>query len=874
MNENLVRLGVLESYGVRWSADDFARDIVQNFYDSTPDFSLVRLVVDKNSRTVVVAGPHGFDIDLLCYVGATTKHDGSTVGGFGEGFKICALIGVRDFGVAMSAGTGSHSLEVTFAPTSIGRELCYRITTLPEPESGSWVRLENCSDVVLGAFDRVVNVFRWDGNRHIGPILASTEDGALAIALSNVSPMGEIYYRRQYRGKMRFWSVNRQTPAVTLIHDAVLDEIEGDRDRRDVPVRPIARALGKQLPPDGLHRVFLHLEYTWEYGHDCLGGLLEGAKDRGLQLEWPPDWLVRAHPDPHNFNDLAKRQGYRLAVTGLAHVGMRRVDQRFGTGLETRQPTDLERARLAVTVDLYRDLVGKSPKTNRFEVYDSQHAAVLGQHLGDRVLVGAHLVAQGFDAVASTVIHELAHDAGPEDSERFHRRLGNALRGILRQPDRVQKARERFEKVTEADAPPLKTDDPVAESQSLEEKRKSYPWLRKNAWMESADPDNGWPVAVFVPVGFPPLVDILKRIDDAASAVQMEYIVIPFPTQFPTTCIKEKLPGLPWIRICGVDVGEDTHEPGYRARSWDGELVPPVELLTAAFLKAKETVPFKKRMERITVAVPTPESELSFEQRRAKHLANCRTAVSLTWSGWSQTNPPAWSKGMQHAAFSVFLRNDWSETPPDDVPTQIKPILQLAIDYARKLRAEDVQFESGDEFEESAMATAQGLSVAVYLEREDEGDPDRAADVFHRFRAITNDLLSTPIPDIARNECLKRTVGLITHTTNQFQEWARPLAVDSLEDIYTTAKNAVLAFCSELEDDDIPIHRWEYQFYLWARQYAEATETQLNSEKKSDPPTLSEAEVGEIWLQICNDTGNPVLATQTIMDLTKKDTAP
>ncbi len=114
---------------------------------------------------VEIRGPETFDIDLLAYIGATTKTSGRTVGGFGEGFKICALIGARDFGLSITAGSGAHEIAVFFDPVPLGRELCYRVTTREgDPLSGSYVRLEGCDDATLSAFRAAPAMFRHPDN--------------------------------------------------------------------------------------------------------------------------------------------------------------------------------------------------------------------------------------------------------------------------------------------------------------------------------------------------------------------------------------------------------------------------------------------------------------------------------------------------------------------------------------------------------------------------------------------------------------------------------------------------------------------------------------------------------------------------------------
>ena len=145
MQPRTVRLAILDTYGVSWSRETFARDLLQNFFDAAPDFRDVALDVHDvrpGEGTVEIRGPVAFDVDLLAYIGATTKTTGKTAGGFGEGFKICALVGVRDLGLAMTAGVGAHALEVVLDPVPLGRELCYRLTPLDPPLAGSFVRLD------------------------------------------------------------------------------------------------------------------------------------------------------------------------------------------------------------------------------------------------------------------------------------------------------------------------------------------------------------------------------------------------------------------------------------------------------------------------------------------------------------------------------------------------------------------------------------------------------------------------------------------------------------------------------------------------------------------------------------------------------------
>src|SRR5262249_48292142 len=158
-----------------------------------------------------IFGPTRFDLDLLAYVGATTKNDGSTVGGFGEGFKVCALVALRDFGLELFAGSGGTEIRAVLLPTKLGRELCYRARAAPRRRAvghghvaGAWVRLEECDDACFDAFHAARDRFRHADNPKIGDVIASDDTGSAAIAVTSLG-WGEIYYRRQERGTIRWW---------------------------------------------------------------------------------------------------------------------------------------------------------------------------------------------------------------------------------------------------------------------------------------------------------------------------------------------------------------------------------------------------------------------------------------------------------------------------------------------------------------------------------------------------------------------------------------------------------------------------------------------------------------------------------------------
>ncbi len=377
MTSRVARLSILDTYGVRWSHDTFARDLLQNFFDSTADFRAIAIDVapGEDGQGAAAwwrsAGPETFDIELLAYIGATTKTSGRTAGGFGEGFKICALIGARDFGLTITAGSGAHELAVFFDPVPLGRELCYRVTSREEaPLAGSYVRLEGCDAACIAAFQAAPAMFRHPDNPRLQQPIVVDEAAGVGVYAASDGTDGELYYRRQLRGRARFYTATEGRP-ITLAHDGILDELEGDRDRRDLPALPLAEAVGQKLSPEDLHRVILHLMPFWKFGNEVLSGLLSAAVARKLRYPWPARWLARSAKRP-GLVEFAERQGYFIALATFAELGMPTPDQHY-TSLETRPPTPRERGQFAVVRDLYGGSWWGSPaSTTRFEVFSSE----------------------------------------------------------------------------------------------------------------------------------------------------------------------------------------------------------------------------------------------------------------------------------------------------------------------------------------------------------------------------------------------------------------------------------------------------------------------------------------------------------------------
>ena len=737
-----VRLSLLDTYGVRWDRSTFVRDVLQNFFDATPDFRDVRVAIDRKARTVEVSGPATFDLELVAYIGATTKRDGTTAGAFGEGFKICALLALRDFGLTMMAGSGADDLRVLLDPIALGRELCYDVNQRATPFPGSYVRFEGCDDATLAAFETGTSSFRYVGNGKLLAPLAEGLAGAVAVYPPLRRGCGEIYYRRQLRGLVHFYPGDHD-PSLSLVHDPPIDALEGDRDRRDLPARPVADAIAMALDPPALLAVFLHMKQAWAHGHEVLYAFIAAASRRGLRFDWPRGWLARAAED-HGINGLAERMGFHLAISAFAKLGMPVTSDHFKTDLATRPPGPLEAARLQVLAQLYADLNGGRPcKTTAFEVFDdAARAAVMGQHLGASVLVGAHLVAAGFDAAAGTTLHELAHETGGETSPAFLGRLEGLLASAIRRPDTVARARERYAAVTQADAPPpppppppkLAAYDPLAAGHAE---------LRHHGGV--------W-CCVFAPPAFPPLEAVAAALMTAAAQAQVAVFLLVVEVTNQAEADLHGVPGIPTLRVSGADV-EDTAKasvPGYYLRTY-GEparlaLCPAVGDIAQALSRSVEQGLIGDRSRSRHMAslghVPSKAPPRPTREDKADEL---RLALEELLCGRDGDGLRGfWAAGKRHAVQAV------ADTLADD-PRATSELVALgkeqimeAIRRSRELRRVDKDFDDADDLETATMGTAQGALVAAWFTAPEPGR-EAGERAFHELRALTARLLDLPV---------------------------------------------------------------------------------------------------------------------------------
>lgn len=353
----IVRLGILETYKVRWNAMTVARDVVQNFFDEVDDFGRVVIDIDASAKRVTVSGPSEVAFDYLRYIGATTKAavEKRTAGGFGEGFKICALVVSRDFGAQMEAGSRGFKLNVQFEPSKLGRELAYEITEVPETP-GSFVTISQAPKRLLEAFGEVKDEFRHPANSRLCSPLFVDETKGVGVWYAARKGRADIFYRKQRRGIVKYG----KGFGLTMAYDGRLDTAEGDRDRRDIrTLKPVLKAIVAALPSETLKTMVQYLKSYWQRGHQVLTLCVQELGRRKETMVFSPRWV--ANKRYGYVAEELQRLGLRSAIAVFAEVGMPTVEAVLAGNSTPRAPTPVEEARIAVARDFYISLTGHLP---------------------------------------------------------------------------------------------------------------------------------------------------------------------------------------------------------------------------------------------------------------------------------------------------------------------------------------------------------------------------------------------------------------------------------------------------------------------------------------------------------------------------------
>ena len=222
-----VTSSVTTNWGVSWSEEMIARDIIQNFRDANKDdISSVKIDIIKDS--VYISAPTEFDLRALFYIGSNKKNDDSQIGEFGEGAKV-AFVSLFKKGVDYPISISGNNACIISVGDPIGDDLDLRPLVYNFFEinslSGSHFFLKTYNQELKDAFKFGLNNFWYEQNPLLGEKLDQHND--ISFYRSN-EKHGSIFYGGIYRAAIK------DIPLVVNINKkyAVIEKkINQDRDR-------------------------------------------------------------------------------------------------------------------------------------------------------------------------------------------------------------------------------------------------------------------------------------------------------------------------------------------------------------------------------------------------------------------------------------------------------------------------------------------------------------------------------------------------------------------------------------------------------------------------------------------------------------------
>jgi len=455
---------VTTSWGVRWNEAQIARDLLQNFYDANRD-ELQAVSATLNGGDVRIAGPAGFDLERLFYLGSEKTRD--DIGQYGEGFKAAAMCLLRDHGVSPVGVSGKMLVHVrladSFAANTKLRPLIYDFYTIAPDYPGAMLLLPGCSPVLARELQQGMAHFFFDQNPLLAGKIWESWDHHYALYRAH-GPDGHIFYRRLRRATISGF------PIIPVIHKASgrLDKrIEQDRDRNafedtvlDLCYDVFARGIAVNETP-----ILAILEASrrfWEKGHPLLRAVAS-RRQHNLVTPGTEKLFGDKYYAAANSHDAATRLQYEQVEAPWKIGGRRQLPSyftRFGVpSAEThlaslrnkalveeqkkeRSVTHAEEAALRVLNRALSDLAPVlarllASKRVRYSVADTE--TILGALIQGRgyqsidVFLAASVFVDDFARALAVFLHEHAHIFGYDGSRGFTDALTELLEGVIRQ---------------------------------------------------------------------------------------------------------------------------------------------------------------------------------------------------------------------------------------------------------------------------------------------------------------------------------------------------------------------------------------------------------------------------------------------------------
>ncbi|MDR2705652.1 MAG: hypothetical protein LBC02_07730 [Planctomycetaceae bacterium] len=504
-----VKLNLMLTYPVSWSEWQVLRDIVQNFYDDIgyksfgKKFSYEYQEKSKNRGTLIFSMEStGFHYEWLVHIGATTKQEsrGKYAGFYGEGFKVAALCGLRDFSWAISVRSRDWFLRVTTIDTVIDgkslKQLAYNIEEGKGHSDKTIITIDNFKAKDIPIVDAAIQNFYYPENPLLGELIYQDFNGAIyrrsELKKPEVFPEsfqcggnGIVFLSYQVRGSF-------VAPIVLCSHHFKTN----DRDRKIVgrgTIQDVIIDLSYEIAPEAAEFLLESLKKYWYDYPDSQEDveswyavvrklILRMRHDSNITkifCEQNPNLVVCPKPT-NKFDEIRKKQALEWKKTYLSQMTL--VQENFGLlgykniidlcekagGFNvTRKPTPKEEGALDIlksaAMEVLHDFVYDFPLSlvidndssvyagtaittpNKIKKVNSKGYKVKYQIT--RIEIKRNLLrGDCFMDAFATYCHELCHCFGGDASQPFSLALTDVMALMIQKSITIDKYRKQWEK--------------------------------------------------------------------------------------------------------------------------------------------------------------------------------------------------------------------------------------------------------------------------------------------------------------------------------------------------------------------------------------------------------------------------------------------
>lgn len=278
---------VTTAWGVDWTDEMIARDLMQNFFDANKT-NTKAIHVRNNGGDVTISAPAEFDLGRLYYLGSEKGED--DVGEYGEGFKAAAVCFLRETQRVVLAVSGKQALAIYASREPVaGSTTLYPLIYAYfecEPTHGTTLVLTQCSRELATCLTDSLRSFFYAENPLLGERLFGIDRFSL---YRSTTTNGFIFYRNLLRGEIP------NVPLIFVIHRSYADiekKIGADRDRKafgdNLREYFYTQIMGKFFSGEyqRQRKVLEATKHLWEQGN---GHPLLAAMARTYTYEWRRD---------------------------------------------------------------------------------------------------------------------------------------------------------------------------------------------------------------------------------------------------------------------------------------------------------------------------------------------------------------------------------------------------------------------------------------------------------------------------------------------------------------------------------------------------------------------------------------------------------